>query len=182
MTLKGKAYTDYMRDYMRRRRAGKKPSSKQDEINRLRAEVSRLTRQPDLAVVKTRAKGRTDWDAARQDEITKLRIELGRERELRAKAEAKLATVPPAERDGELARLKNANRELRFKCNYLRDHFDKETKELKRDIEMPREVFNAVVKCLHSDAGPPTTAERNHAYQLFMDWKNQKVIRSRKVR
>ena len=39
---------------------------------------------------------------------------------------------------------------------------------------MSREIFNAVVKCLHLDHHPPTEAERAEGMRLFNAWRHSR--------
>jgi hypothetical protein len=134
MALKGDAKTAYMREYMRRRRTSTQAAGK--------------------AAVVTAAKPLRDGQ-----EVRELKAELGRTRELLAKAEAKLVGMPPVERASEVERLKTANRELRHKVKFLTETFDAKVNRLRSSM-MPRELFAALVKATHADTRKQMTAKQ----------------------
>jgi hypothetical protein len=117
-----------------------------------------------------------DYLSPEQVEIRGLKAALGRERTRSAQLEAQLETVPAAERDHELSRLKNANRELRIKVKYLREYFDAQLKVAQ--MQMPAAVKRALQKCLTADA--PTKAAKVEALTGLMDWVNRKASAERK--
>jgi hypothetical protein len=111
-------------------------------------------------------------------EIRKLQAELGRTRELLAKAEAKLATMPPGERDREVERLKTRNRTLTAENRHLSKWAHEEVLRIKRRWEIPAAVKRAVQKCLTADA--PSKTERVEALTLLQDWINRDALAERK--
>ena len=104
-------------------------------------------------------------------EVRRLRAEVGRLRELLAKAEAKAATVPPAERDRVIEGLRTRNRNLMAENSYVRQHYEQKEKQLKTRFRISEEAYNAALKCAHPDR-TPDKAEKTRTTALLIEWKN----------
>lgn len=139
-------------------------------------------------VARTSAPRRDSEDAprrGREGDIQAYQRELGRTRELLAKAEAKLATTPPAERDRLVERLKTENRNLKTKVRETVKHYDERHRWLDagvRAMKMPQDTYNAVIKCLHPDERTKRTPKQlDEACGLFTQWKKDQDARARKT-
>jgi hypothetical protein len=109
------------------------------------------------------------------EKIRLLQQALVREQILNARLKAQIETVPAAERDREMERLKSANGELRIKVKELEKWFAAKIKA----AQMPVAVRRALQKCLAADP-PPTREARVEALTLLMDWVNQDASVERK--
>jgi hypothetical protein len=88
----------------------------------------------------------------------------------RLKAQA-AQSVSDGKLEGEVARLKLANQELRTKNRILTKWADDEIAKVKKRWAMPRSTFNAIFSCLHPDKAPPSNKERAEACALLTQWR-----------
>lgn len=147
--------------------------------------AANAARAPTGGVARTSAPRRDSEDAPRRirkGDIEAYQIELGRTRELLAKAEAKLATTPPAERDRLVERLKTENRNLKLQVRVMvKDCEERDAQLDKRERKLVA-LFNVVIPCLHSDTRNHMTAKQlDHACGLLTEWKTDKDKARRKV-
>jgi hypothetical protein len=157
-----------------------KPAAK-DEVATLRHELARA--KAEIANLKATTKNApTAKPTKRDDEVDRLMgsnsetqglmAALGPARKEIAGLKAKLATVPPEQRDAELARLRNDNQALRAKNKHLSSDADAKV----RAAEMPKAVKSALQKALTAE---PTKADVD-ALTLLMDWVNRDAQAARK--
>ena len=119
----------------------------------------------------------------REGDIQAYQRELGRTRELLAKAEAKLATTPPAERDRLVERLKTENRNLKLQVRVMVKDCEERNEQLDKHERKLAALFNVIVPCLHSDTRKHLTAKQiDHACGLLTEWKANKDKAQRKAR
>lgn len=169
MALTGEAKTNYQREYMRRRREAERGAGKHARKGHTAANVAPAHN----------AKSQTE-----PREVRRLQAEVGRLRELLAKAEAKAATVPPAERDRQMESLKTRNRTLQHQVRHMTEWVEKEKEKLasaKKLYVMPEATYKAIVKCLHPDERLKRTPKQiDDACGLLTQWKAEMEKRQRK--
>ena len=142
----------------------------QAEIERLRAEITSLKAKasPSGKPGAPARTGKPDDDTKGDPRIIRqLQSELGRERELRLKAEAKAAAIPAAERDREVERLKTRARNLELQVR----HLTKWTADVTKRYALPRVTYNAIIKCLHPDERAKRTPKQiDEACGMLTEW------------
>jgi hypothetical protein len=153
----------------------------QARIAELEARVRELEAKPAAAPLKSASSAKQQQDSREhirdpreQLHIRRLQAELGRTRELLAKAEDKVATVPPAERDRVIERLKTENRNLKAEIRHTVKWTDDKVARAKKLFDMPRELTNALHKNLHPDfAAQSTVKTRADAFVKFTEWRDK---------
>jgi hypothetical protein len=170
--LKGAAKRDYMRDYMRRRRAGRaakpepqaKPTAAKAEDD---GEVARL--KDELARERTRSKMLEEA----------VRIASRQQRALSAPKAAKPPLPPDEVRDRRIKALSTENRKLKWELREMENHYKD---GLAKVGGMAFATQSLIAKCLHPDSRDQATeADKDRACKLFTAWKADKDKARRKA-
>jgi hypothetical protein len=193
MTLKGEARTNYMRDYMRRRRAAARAAAAGNPAHEEPKEYAGLPLQQRwqhslanlcgdiISPAPYWRKHFPGWEkfncpsdvktlvAEAVTELAAIAATVGVEQTARARIREPGAAQAKAATDDALARLKKANKELRAKLSALTAWHEE---EMRKHGKMPQRTYAAVIKCLHPDQRQHLTAKQiDEACGLFTQWK-----------